>query len=230
MPKLLTRPIRWIFRKFIIPLKKKQYKPEYVARTTAVGIGCGLFPIIGQSYLCFLIWLLMAKLLKKDFNLLMGCAWSFISNPFTTVPFFYSFYLVGSLILGMPERDYSDFAESFTNLFNEEFDLSLFLRSGIYGFLVNIQLPMIIGSIPFIITGSWLGYKISYKLAVKWEKRRGLNKLKSKIHNLNDKIKTKIKTKLKATKSSKPYKKLSSLVRHKQRSSNPQEDNGKSDA
>ena len=63
----LTDLYRYSYLKLIVPIKRERHNPEYVARGTAVGLFCGLTPIVWQMNIVFVIWL-AAKLFKIHFS------------------------------------------------------------------------------------------------------------------------------------------------------------------
>ena len=69
----LTDLYRYSYLKLIVPIKRERHNPEYVARGTAVGLFCGLTPIVWQMNIVFVIWL-AAKLFKIHFSLPVGLA------------------------------------------------------------------------------------------------------------------------------------------------------------
>ena len=63
----LTDLYRYSYLKLIVPIKRERHNPEYVALGTAVGLFCGLTPIVWQMNIVFVIWL-AAKLFKIHFS------------------------------------------------------------------------------------------------------------------------------------------------------------------
>ena len=62
----------------------------------ALGCGCGIFasplPLFGQAF----VGALAAKLLGG--NVIASLPWTFLSNPFTTLPIWYGCYRLGMII------------------------------------------------------------------------------------------------------------------------------------
>ena len=81
----LTDLYRYSYLKLIVPIKRERHNPEYVALGTAVGLFCGLTPIVWQMNIVFVIWL-AAKLFKIHFSLPVGLAMTWVSNTFTNLP------------------------------------------------------------------------------------------------------------------------------------------------
>lgn len=70
-----------------------QDNPGRIARGSAAGIFAAFLPIIGQTIAGMAIaWAIRG-------NLLASIPWSWISNPFTTLPIWYGCYVLGAVIL-----------------------------------------------------------------------------------------------------------------------------------
>ena len=65
--------------KLIIPMKRECHNPQYIACGTAVGLFCGLTPIVWQMNAVFIIWFI-ARLFKFHFSLPIGLAWTWVSE------------------------------------------------------------------------------------------------------------------------------------------------------
>lgn len=69
-------------------------EPEAIARGVAIGLFIGLTPTVG-----FQTALMLAACLLLAGNFPMAFAASFISNPFTTAPFYWGFHELGETVL-----------------------------------------------------------------------------------------------------------------------------------
>ena len=103
---------KFIYLKLIIPMKRERNNPEYVARGTAVGLFCGLTPLVMQMNIVFVIWL-AAKIFKMHFSLPIGLAWTWVSNTFTNIPLLYIYYITGSFLMGQDIGGYNEFVSFF---------------------------------------------------------------------------------------------------------------------
>ncbi len=133
-------------------------------------------PTIGiQMFMIAGTWLFLTKVIKWEFSLLAGLGWTWTSNVFTMIPLYYLFYITGQVMLGN-FNDISGF-EQFSQLvghISHNPDLSFWEKTSKW--MVNLfkgwGVPMFIGSIPWAILSSWLGYKIAYNYVVKHRERR----------------------------------------------------------
>lgn len=97
--KTLSRAFRWaspanaerLFRSWLVSFKEH---PERLVRGLAIGVFCGMLPMLGQGFVAIaLAWIFRG-------NKVAAFSATFVSNPVTTAPIFALDYLVGRLILG----------------------------------------------------------------------------------------------------------------------------------
>lgn len=137
----------------------------------AMGCACGIFvsplPTLGQTF----IGMILAKLLGG--NVIASLPWSWITNPFTTLPIFYGCYRVGMLItpgewkLVSFER-VGEIVDKFNHL-----SMADGFATG-YAVVVDIFVPMLVGSILVGTIGAVMGYFIIIRAVVAAQKRRRL--------------------------------------------------------
>lgn len=156
----LTDLYRYSYLKLIVPIKRERHNPEYVARGTAVGLFCGLTPIVWQMNIVFVIWL-AAKLFKIHFSLPVGLAMTWVSNTFTNLPLLYLYYITGSFLMGKETGGYGEFMSFF----------QAGIIEGIKQTFIFWGKPILVGSFIYMITFSILGYFISYRYAKKFKER-----------------------------------------------------------
>ena len=133
-------------------------------------------PTIGiQMFMIAGTWLFLTKVIKWDFSLLAGLGWTWTSNVFTMIPLYYLFYITGQIMMGN-WGDISGF-DHFSHLvgqINNNPDLSFWGKISLW--MVNLfkgwGVPMFLGSIPWAIFSSWLGYKIAYNYVVRHREKR----------------------------------------------------------
>lgn len=135
----------------------------------ALGCACGIFvsplPTLGQTF----IGMILSKLLGG--NVIASLPWSWITNPFTTLPIFYGCYRIGMLItpgewkLVSFER-MGEIVEKFNHL-----SMADSFASG-YGVLVDIFVPMLVGSLLVGGIGAVLGYLLIVRAVVVAQERR----------------------------------------------------------
>jgi uncharacterized protein len=136
----------------------------------AIGCACGIFvsplPTLGQTF----IGMILAKLLGG--NVIASLPWSWISNPFTTVPIFYGCYRVGMLITPGEWKLVSfERVREIVDKFNH-----LSMADGFatgYAVVVDIFVPMLVGAILVGGIAAVLGYLLIVRaVAVMQERRR----------------------------------------------------------
>lgn len=179
---IFRRVSRFVRYRLITPMLRARHPAEYTARSVMVGVVCGLMPMIGQSSVVLAVWL-VGRRFSWGFNVVIAALWTFISNPLTTAPMFYGFYVTGQVMMGNWD-DLSGF-ERFAALSRDLIDDQL-------GFLDQIErifhllfldwaLAMWLGFVPWGILCGWLSYRWSLKVILAYralrekrmERRRG---------------------------------------------------------
>ncbi len=156
----LTDLYRYSYLKLIVPIKRERHNPEYVALGTAVGLFCGLTPIVWQMNIVFVIWL-AAKLFKIHFSLPVGLAMTWVSNTFTNLPLLYLYYITGSFLMGKETGGYDEFMSFF----------QAGIIEGIKQTFIFWGKPILMGSIIYMVFFSILGYFIAYRYASKLKEK-----------------------------------------------------------
>ena len=89
-----------------------------VSLGVAVGVFLGLTPTVGaQMYLVAIVWSIYRYIFRRHFNLPVGVAMVWISNPLTMVPLYYLFLLTGYLLLETKNvLSYELFTETLTRI------------------------------------------------------------------------------------------------------------------
>ncbi len=167
----LNRLYRYSYMKLIVPIKKEREHPEYIARGTAVGLFCGFTPMVWQMNIVLFIWLI-CRFFKFHFSLPIGLAMTWVSNAFTNIPLLYLYYITGSVIMGHNIGGYDEFTSFFADG----------VMNGIKLTFIEWGKPIILGSISYMVIFAIIGYFISYRYAVKLQKRR-LRKLEKSQTN-----------------------------------------------
>lgn len=170
---LWRRAHRYIRYRLVTPMLRAKHTPEYNARAVLVGVVCGLMPIIGQSSIVVAIWL-VARRFNWSFNVVIAALWTFISNPLTTAPMFYGFYVTGQIMMGNWD-DLTGF-DRFTNfargVISDELGLWDQIKIISRMLFLNWGLAMWIGFIPWAIVSGWLGYRWSLKVVIAYRALR----------------------------------------------------------
>ena len=138
-----------------------------------VGVAWGLTPTMGvQMAFVLLTWLIVRRLFRWDFNLIVGFAWTWISNPITFIPIYYVFYVTGQFLLGR----WGDLLgyDSFLALSRRLSDAAFFEQISIYFSTIvwGWGSTMVVGCIPYAAVGGFLGYRWGMKFIVRHRKSR----------------------------------------------------------
>ena len=170
---------RWARYRWIIPLKRSRHPPDYVARSVSVGMFWALTPSVGiQMAIVLLHWGITRKLRRWDFNLIHAMAWTWVTNVFTLLPFYYLFYVTGQTLMGR----WNDLAgyDGFVQLWQHTTERAEQVAAAGAGLLHwletvliyteiilgRVGLTMVIGCLPWAVLGAWLSYRWSLNLVV----------------------------------------------------------------
>lgn len=167
---------RSVRARLIRPLHSVRHPPEYMARGVFFGLLVALSPTTGiQMPMIFVIWLLVRKFRSSwNFNLLVALAWTWVTNVLTIPPLYYLYVVTGRALLGWLDRIKS--FETFESRLSETLSPDAGWLEALWVYTVNFidkfGLPVFVGSIPWTIMGSWLGYKWSLALIRRVRARR----------------------------------------------------------
>ena len=106
-------------------------------------------PTVGIQMIFVLgTWFLTRRLLRWDFNIIAACAWTWVSNVLTLLPLYYLFYQTGQVMLGRFDdlMGYDGFASGGFDDIG-----TIFSQWGV---------PLILGSLPWMLLSAWGGYYI----------------------------------------------------------------------
>ncbi len=154
---------RWLFLKII----RQTHDEHKVAFGAAIGMWVNFLPIpgFGGAISIALAWLFRA-------NIPTAVIAQFPSNPWTFPLIWWVSYMVGMLILPMPEGSIS-FGTLIGN-FNWDF-----LMSNIIPLLEGVLLPMVIGGQVLGIVLGIITYRVMYRqVGLFWDRRRARNALR----------------------------------------------------
>lgn len=172
-----------VFAYFYNRVYEKVIKPIVISvspiREVALGMGIGMFvgltPTVGiQMWIVFLIWLFAKYALNKRFDVIIGSAIVWISNPFTVIFIYYGFLKTGLLIfkiLRIPaiELSYQVFYDQFSSIL--ESSSGSFIDVVVKGttfLLIDLGFPMLIGSLVYAIPLSIISYFLTKKLLLQY--------------------------------------------------------------
>ncbi len=162
---------RVVRMRLIVPVQRSPHSPEYKARGVAVGLAWAMTPLIGiQMWLVLMTWVFAKKVLKWNFSLALGIAWTWVTNVFTMIPCYYIFYVTGQLMRWDVDNitGYKKLAASIREIFMSDLgfveEWTQFL-----GFIVkDWGISMMLGCLPWAVLCTYLGYHMT----LKYEKAR----------------------------------------------------------
>ncbi|MBR1544721.1 MAG: DUF2062 domain-containing protein [Alphaproteobacteria bacterium] len=177
---LKERCQRLLKMKLVVPVMRLSLPPEVKAMGVGVGLFWAMTPLVGiQMWIVFMTWLFFKKVLHIDFSLVLGIAYTWVTNVFTMIPIYYIFYVTGQIMRGKI-GDISGYSH-LSNIFKDAFmgDLS-FYEKWVLIFKILLKdwgISMAIGCLPWAIVCSVVGYR----LTLKFEKYRleRINKVNS---------------------------------------------------
>ena len=163
----------------IRPVLESHLPVRSVAVGAAVGMFAGMTPTVGiQMWEVFMIWLIFKYIFRFRFDLVVGTALVWLSNPITLVPLYYGFlatgvgffHLLGKEVVGMGYADFEKKLEAIT----ENPALSSWgkaLEGGQF-LLVDLGYPMIIGSLFWATPLAILSYWATMKYLTLYRKKK----------------------------------------------------------
>lgn len=159
----LARILRF---RLAIPMMRSHHSPEHAARGAMIGLAWAFTPTVGiQMPLVFVSWIIARRIFNWDFSLLLGLAWTWVTNAFTLVPTYYLFYLTGQVMMGHwgDLSGYDRFAGIWSSAFSP--DLTLWQEVVIMSKVLVLDwgAAMWLGSLPWAALTAFLGYRYSLK-------------------------------------------------------------------
>lgn len=178
--------------RLVIPLKRSRHPPEYTARGVAVGLFWAMTPTVGvQMAVVCLHWFISRRFLKLDFNIVAAMAWTWVTNVFTVVPFYYLFYVTGQVMLG---RDDVTGYDGFVRLWERAMaagaegagnvPLSQLVQTWAVVLFEDWFAAMFVGSVPYAALGGWIGWRWALKAVRAY--RRGRDRRAVQRHRTSD--------------------------------------------
>jgi len=168
-----TRFKRLLRYRLIIPIRRSYHAPPFAARGVAIGLFWGLAPLVGlQIVLVLGTWFVLKAFPKLSFSLVLGIAWTWISNAFTTIPMLYVYYVTGQVLFGQWDRisGYEAFTDLVTPIVEAEFSRILDV---LYEVAVKeLGVSILVGSLPWMFGCAWGGYWLAMRVARRYRERR----------------------------------------------------------
>ena len=160
-----------ITAKLINPVLHSTAPVSEVSLGVAVGVFLGLTPTVGvQMYLVALVWSVYRYIFYRHFNLPVGIAMVWISNPLTVVPLYYLFLVTGYWLLETQNGiSYELFTEYLRNIFTIGGTLEMIV-AGARFLLIDLGWPMILGSLVYAIPGFIISYYMTERIVTSHRK------------------------------------------------------------
>ncbi|MSO74581.1 MAG: DUF2062 domain-containing protein [Alphaproteobacteria bacterium] len=177
---LRTRVRRLLRYRLIVPIRRSYHAPPFAARGVAIGLFWGMAPFVGlQIVLVLATWFVLRAAPRLNFSLVLGIAWTWISNAFTTIPMLYVYYVTGQIMFGHWDR-ISGY-DAFTELVNPIVEARLSeIWTVFYEIAVKeLGVSILTGSVPYMVVCAWGGYWLALRIARRYRERR-LAKLKER--------------------------------------------------
>ena len=168
MKKLIEKLIK---EKLINPVLHSTAPVKEVSLGVAVGVFLGLTPTVGvQMYLVALIWSIYRYIFCRHFNLPVGVAMVWISNPLTMVPLYYLFLVTGYWLLETQNGiSYELFTEYLGHISSKEGTWEMIV-AGARFLLIDLGWPMIIGSLVYAVPGFVISYFMTERIVTSHRK------------------------------------------------------------
>ena len=159
--------------KIINPVLHSTAPVSEVSLGVAVGVFLGLTPTVGaQMYLVAIVWSIYRYIFRGHFNLPVGVAMVWISNPLTMVPLYYLFLLTGYLLLETKNvLSYELFTETLTRI-SEPAGTWEMVIAGAHFLLIDLGWSMIIGSLVYAVPGFIISYFVTAKIVASHRKSK----------------------------------------------------------
>ena len=148
-----------ILRPMMRVWRSKAYRSGMLGWSVGIGMFIGFSPTIGlQMLVCIALALTWNRFHEIKLNLPAMLVGSLVVNPLTMAPTYVLYYQIGCQVITCRGRGV-----------NEEFFLSL---SNVTQLGWGIALPIIIGSLPFMLVGLPVGVYLGNRVEALLEKRR----------------------------------------------------------
>ncbi|MDX2469893.1 MAG: DUF2062 domain-containing protein [SAR324 cluster bacterium] len=166
-------------KNIIKPILESHSPIKEAALGSAVGMFWGLTPTVGiQMWEVWMTWVLFKFLFNMKFDLVIGTALVWISNPLTMFFMYYGFLLTGYAFFdllgsGVEHVSYSSFNEQLSSITNnpESGKIDVILEAGKY-LLVDLGYPMVIGSLLYAIPFAIGSYFFTTQVLTKTRKKK----------------------------------------------------------
>lgn len=176
MPHQIIQSTRDLIDDKILKHFRESHNPvSELGLASAVGLFWALTPLVGiQMILVTINWAIF-RIFRLHFHLVIGVAWVWLSNPFTMVPLYYSFYITGYYFFSWVGVELTPVsASAFSVVLNESGAMSM--TDGLWhwvDFMVfQLGWPMLIGGFVMGVPVAIAGYPITVYFVKRFRKRK----------------------------------------------------------
>ncbi|OGH04725.1 MAG: hypothetical protein A2600_02920 [Candidatus Lambdaproteobacteria bacterium RIFOXYD1_FULL_56_27] len=179
----LRSTVKEKFRQHIlIPLTESHAPIGEAALGSAVGMFMGMTPTVGvQMWMVLSTWLVFKYVLRVRFDLMIGTAMVWLSNPVTMGPLYYGFLVTGAWffkLIGTGEvmLSYTDFSERLAAIDGSAtLSLQEKFMEGVHFLIFELGYPMVIGSLFWATPLAILSYYFTYKYLRLYRMKKAAN-------------------------------------------------------
>lgn len=142
---------------------------------SAVGLFWALTPLVGIQMILVTVNWAVFRAFRLHFHLVIGVAWVWLSNPFTMVPLYYSFYITGYYFfswIGIELAPVS--ADAFRIILDESATMSMTdgLLHWVEFMVYQLGWPMLVGGFVMGVPCAIAGYPITIYLMKRFRQRK----------------------------------------------------------
>lgn len=147
-----------LLRPMLRAWRSKAYQSGTLGRSLAIGMVIGFSPTVGaQAILCLIFGLIWNRVSDLKMNMPAMLVGSIVVNPITMGPTYFLYYKIGCL-----------FTTCYLDMSAEKFGSF----GAITDFGQSIIIPVVIGSIPFVVAGAPIGYWMGRRIERFLDRRR----------------------------------------------------------
>lgn len=151
---------RTVRERLIQPLARAQGSPSSIARGSALGTWVAFTPTVG-----FQMFLVTVLALPLRANIPISIALVWVSNPVTVIPMYYSYYWLGTVVLGMETLGYRAIGASFTEAIVAMGSQEVLRGLGVLG--AEVLWPLAVGSVIIATVLAIPAYQVGLRLAAR---------------------------------------------------------------
>lgn len=167
------------FERIVKPLIISVSPVDEVALGMSIGMFVGMTPTVGiQMWMVFVIWLFFKYVLGIRFDLIIGTAIVWISNPLTMFFLYYGFLATGVFVFSsfgfdVIPLDYNSFYNRFHDALNKP-DASYLsaIIDGTRFLFIELGVPMFVGSLFYAVPCAILSYILTQRLLLRYRKKK----------------------------------------------------------